>query len=67
MTAPNKKNFDELTQRLLTEHAGFAHAVARIVSQEKPSGKAEETARRTLRELDQRHKQNPIEAFCPPT
>jgi hypothetical protein len=67
MKTADKKSFEDLTNRLLTEHAGFAYAVSRIVTPVETSERAVEDAERARHEIDSRRKQNPIEAFCSPT
>lgn len=66
MKATDKKNFEDLTNRLLTEHAGFAYAVSRIVTPTDTSERAVRDAERAQQEIDASKKQNPIEAFCSP-
>lgn len=64
MKPADKKNFEDLTSRLLTEHAGFAYAVSRIVTPVESSERAVRDAERAQIEIDVRKKPNPIEAFC---
>lgn len=66
MDTTDKKNFDELTTRLLTEHAGFAYAVSRIVAPSENTERVIEDAKRVQASIDTRTKENPIEAFCAP-
>lgn len=64
MNHSEKDMFDDLTDRLLAEQAGFAHAVSLIVSPAKPPKAVSQTAKRLKEEIDAKRTVSPIEAFC---
>ncbi|NKA07216.1 hypothetical protein GO298_02834 [Ralstonia solanacearum] len=64
MNRSEKEKFDDLTDRLLAEQAGFAHAVSRIVAPARPAKSTPQNAKRLKQEIDSSRAVSPIEAFC---
>ncbi|MGA4045446.1 hypothetical protein ACI2VF_02270 [Ralstonia nicotianae] len=64
MNRSEKEKFDDLTDRLLAEQAGFAHAVSRIATPARGTISAPQEAKRLKQEIDAEKAASPIEAFC---
>lgn len=64
MKRTDKERFEDVTDRLLAQHAGFVSAVERIVTPT-PNVERQDDAKRRLEQINaKRRRMSAIEAFC---
>ncbi|AXV82155.1 hypothetical protein [Ralstonia solanacearum] len=67
MKRTDKQKFEDATNRLLPEHAGFAYAMSQIVTPEQNTRATVLGAQKKRQEIDAKRQETAIEAFCLPS